>query len=645
MTAPGTPDFYVSTRYVLDDKASTPTNRLEQAQSSLNRTVQHTQRSFGDLNRLLAGGAGFFAAYRMATRAKGALVDYGEKLREIQIGTAALVGTTMDFGDMTGPERFQRSMGVSAKAVEDLRNAANDGLGEFQDYIGAYQQLLIPLGRAGEGLDDILDVSRLLVPVAKTLNIDVANAGLQIQQMFLGNARSQHRLLQMLQINTAEANKLSQTQAGQAKLVEMVRDRLKEWAPAAEEFGRTLDSQMGTLKDNIRFTIARAGGPLRDAMTSGVAETNEWLKRNQDRIDAIIERAGPRLAAAFTQGFQYATTAVEFLVKHGETMVRLAKQYVQYMLLMKGIKAGGALYHGATGVGAIAGIGRGGAGAALGGVGLPFSGAAMGATRFGVQEAAREGARGMAYWIGTRERPGHFFLPLRGAVSSGALALKSGFAVLGSALAGIAVGKLVGDAITRAVGRHYDVREAQENTERRAERNIVHSQAMVRHYEHLGGLAEEVRATDSSGAYARRADPREMRIHGADERITQAAQRERARWMSELLTARPKEFLAIYDELPEHVARIQRQALDRMAKAGELSINHVRLAEIFADPELRGKTQVNQNVDMRGARIEVKIDSGEYEPDTIAFTLEDQIIRQASARVQSRMVPGLAGAR
>lgn len=640
MQIPSAPDFYVSTRYVLDDQASKGVRNLENATRGLDRQVSKSKTSFKDLKSMLMGGLGMASIYgsvRFMGKAKEVLVDYGENLHQAKISVAALITESMNLSNMRGPEAFIYSMGVAGEQVEELRKAAALGLGDFTDYMRAYQLMMIPVGKSGGSLNDVVEMARLMVPVAMSLGQDVQTAAMQTSQMFMGNARNVMQFLKLMDIDPKQTNALAKSQEGRGQLLDMMLTKMRAWAPAAEEFGKTLEAQIDTLKDNLSYIFMNLGEPLRQAMTRGVIEANEWIEKNQDRLDYFIESAGPKLATAFSKSFGFAIKGAEFLAKNGEVMVGFAKSYLRYMLMAKAATMTSALGKFSIGMG---------------------ENGAMSLATAGAAESIQK-------HIGTPGRLGRIFNPLKTRVSKGAINLGNALSFASKGIMALSIGKLIIDIIEDVVlnemnkGYKEDLaRIARDGQDKLAPKMLEKMGLMPYTSEDIMPqspmLMRDFKEKESgwhlSSINTRYKEYlRNFKDNEAKRRDREAGKLN-AQTLADLMNL--PSFNEYLGELSPTEQRMLRRNMKSWAESGEMSGmgtgGSAAIDRVFdealgkmAKKELRGKVEVNS--DFRNSKFEVVIDSGDYEPDTLAFELEDRFISQAAARVSSRFAPGLAG--
>lgn len=664
-------DYTIRTRYEVEDASTASVRRMVQQQGQLSSSIDAAKRS---MMMLGSAAAGLAAGGYGLSKAKQFLVDYNTAMEGAKIGMAAMVATSANLGkSLTGVEKFQRAMELAPQYVQQLKAAAAAGLGELDDYLGGFQLVLKPMLDAGGSVQDVIDITRLLVPVSKTLNYDMQFAAMDVQQMLMGVSKSLDRLPKYLGISNEEANKLARTSKGQLELVELIKQRLGEWDPAAQRFGKTLSAQVDTLGDSIKGLLGRLGEPLWRELGAIVSEIQQEIEAGQGGIDQWIRTTGKEIARWVRSGFEVAREVTRFVATHWERILTVAKQLLSTWVKIKAIQVGISLAQGgAAVVGAFRGAG-GGPGGMAGLLGMAGVSNASGMASFlgsplwkkntdelgMLARRMQAGGSNMTYWLGGPGQQGELVRGLGGAFA----ALGKAVSVAAAAIAGWEIGKwlnatfgtddLLARALAGATGAYAGPDEERERLRREGpaaqtlaaqkrlawwlrtagESDSANPQGLIR-----VGEQDRVLGPGDLAIMAGQLERRKQAYKGEDVRDWSVSMIQAIRsgaWAPKSEAEARQAFMALAGAASNPEAFGLRQGEFAMDEALAFARRHApslaRTSEQVAGAGTKGSTVVNIHVQ------EVRIDARDADPDDIALVFSDYLVGAAEYQLQAHV--------
>lgn len=314
-----TTTYRVETVYTVDDKA---TRMLEQ----IGRSAERAGRGVEGLKRLVGGLGGAIAARFGFGAAKSALIDFNsglEQSRIIMAGTSALIKKSSVAGEMDraalSVARFQEMAKKSSLTTKDLVDMA--------------AQIQLPLMNAGAGMKDVEQLAFGAANAAKAFGYQAEVAARDVGQALAGTSGKEDRfiraLIEPMGISTEKLNAMSSAKRLAVVQKALTQPAIKEMADAQ---ANTWAGVTSTLVDNLQMAFGKVGLPLFKALTKEVQGWNEWLEKNEGKVDAFAKT----LADGLVKGFTMVKDAVSFLVRHADTLIEVAK-------LWAAVRIGGAV--------------------------------------------------------------------------------------------------------------------------------------------------------------------------------------------------------------------------------------------------------------------------------------------------------------
>lgn len=195
----------------------------------------------------------------------------------------------------------------------------------------------VATAQAGGRIKDITNITEQGVVAAKALGMESSYASLELTEMLMGNVSRRMRFAQqILGFAKMDEKEFKALSAGQRmNVIEKVlnSDAMKN---ATTAFSTSFSGVVSTLEDKLQILLGKVGLPLFKAITAEVSHWNEWLEKNQARVDKIVHQVGEGLVT----GFRYVKDAAAFLWDHSDALIAIAKAWAMVKI---GSFAGGTL--------------------------------------------------------------------------------------------------------------------------------------------------------------------------------------------------------------------------------------------------------------------------------------------------------------
>jgi len=273
----------VRARFVVSDESGTgvtgATQRVEGLRSSVFSLGSTVTRVLGALG--VSVGFGAFA--------RGVIGLNGE-LQQANAGMATLLSA--NYG-MKGIE----ALGLAKSIVSDLRRDAAGGAGELRDYIGSFQTILGPGLRTGANVQQLRELNRNALAAGFALRGQegMGLAGFDVQQALTGQVGDRTTPIVMQALGAAGITADAFRKLRPEERVDALNRAFSTFAEGVSLMGQTWDAQASTFKDHLKELARTATSPLFDRWSEQLRKANEWLTKNQDRLEEIAGRVGGKL--------------------------------------------------------------------------------------------------------------------------------------------------------------------------------------------------------------------------------------------------------------------------------------------------------------------------------------------------------------
>lgn len=279
-----------------------------------------------------AGFIGLAAAVGLGVVAltKIAQVGFGvqRQLEQVRLGIAAIVTSVADVKvdavPVEGAEKFRLSMGLAADQLKKLQVDAINTTATFAQIAPAFQAAIGPGLAAGLTLDQIRATTVQIVQAAGALNLPLDQVNQEVRAILEGTINEDARLAKVLGIS----NEMVKSWKAQGTLAEELNKRLAGFATAGEEAAQTLDGLTSNLQEALNVFSAEATSRAFDALKAeiskllpqlfdfkqaGIQEQFKSLARLADDVLVRVIRIGGRIAQDIVSGVR---RVAEFVQKN-----------------------------------------------------------------------------------------------------------------------------------------------------------------------------------------------------------------------------------------------------------------------------------------------------------------------------------------
>lgn len=254
----------VQTVWTLQDQVTPQMQPMERQAEQTAASMSRLQAGIKAVDSVASKLAGFgLATMGLGNlgHAIGRIVDMASGVEQTRLQLATMLWQTQQSGATEGMTSFADALGYAKTATADLATMAASGVGSTQEYVTAWQSVLLPVTRAGGSIQTVMDLTRQLVPLARASGVGVEEAGGATLRLLSGMAPVRSRFIQLMGITEAkEVAALAKTnpQESLAKLMALIA-RSKDVAP---EGGKTFAGVWSTALDAGKKLLKEVVVPL-----------------------------------------------------------------------------------------------------------------------------------------------------------------------------------------------------------------------------------------------------------------------------------------------------------------------------------------------------------------------------------------------
>ena len=291
---------------------------LDKARKTVSSSIDKMGEKIKTLtfNAAIIGAAAFSAAviYNMKKA-----VDAASDLEEV----------TAKFGTV-----YKDQIGIAEKNAKALVDSYGLSTRASKEYLGAMQDLLVPMGMASASAAKMSnEVVQLSVDLGSFNNLETATVMRDIQSALVGNFETMKKYGVVLNeaVVTQEAmtsglitskdqiNANIKAQAAYQLIVKGSTFAIGDWARTSGGFA----NQMKQLTSNIEDLRAELGNHLLPIITPIIKGMNDWIKANKEIITQTLKDWAEGAAIAFQKLGNAIKFAGEYLVAYGDTFKAL----------------------------------------------------------------------------------------------------------------------------------------------------------------------------------------------------------------------------------------------------------------------------------------------------------------------------------
>lgn len=262
------------------------------------------------------------------------LVQTNRELENVKFSMGGLLWQSQQMGTL--PATFQdlnAAIAYAGQLYEGLEQYAARALGTTEEYVHAWQEMALPVWKARGGMEELLELTKLLVPIAMQFRIPLDVAARDIRQALMGHMTVIDQTTRMLGLETTVVNELYRRDPH--AVLEMLLRSMRTAADSAKAAGELFDAQAATLEDVwLRFK-RELGAPLFDELRQQVARLIAYIELHQEAIRDTARQWGEELRKAFSA----VVDAVEWIHRHWAAISETVKVLVEIWLAKKFVAA------------------------------------------------------------------------------------------------------------------------------------------------------------------------------------------------------------------------------------------------------------------------------------------------------------------
>lgn len=265
---------------------------------------------------------GILAAFTIAREAVGAFsaligasVQFNRTVEDSAIGLGSLIAASSDITDaagnlLTGADGFKAATAEARRQGELLRQDALLTTATYEQLLVAFQAAVGPGLAAGLKVDEVRKVAVNISQAAAALGLEQNQLAEEVRSTITGTGQLRTtRLAQLISNEDIRAAREAGT------LFQLITDRLRPFAFAAEETQKTLTGLLARLQDAVGLAGGRASLVFFEQLKTLVADLGDLFVDVQRNADGVIEAVTPKpeavasLAIIF-DGLQKAVLAI-----------------------------------------------------------------------------------------------------------------------------------------------------------------------------------------------------------------------------------------------------------------------------------------------------------------------------------------------
>jgi tetratricopeptide (TPR) repeat protein len=290
----------------VETKVQTVWEVVDHATSHIKNMTEAAERFKGVAERAKSVALGLFAyagieaSVRGVVRFAEGLIRVNAELEKGRLNLGGMLWTVEQLYGGMGVRNFNEAVAKGAKLYEELEKHAAKAVGTTEDYTRALQAVLQPIAAAGGGLQEALEVAKLLVPTAQALNIPLEVASFSIKQALLGMLDARDMLVAQLGLQHEILNKLAR-QGKQAEVLKTLLEALRRNQELAAAAGGLWEARLATVEDIVKKIKRIMGEELFNAAKKTIDEFEKWFNKNEERIRKWARSVGTDLVNAFNK--------------------------------------------------------------------------------------------------------------------------------------------------------------------------------------------------------------------------------------------------------------------------------------------------------------------------------------------------------
>lgn len=321
-----TTSYDVKLRFLLEDRAGPGAEHLARKLGDAGHAAEGLSHVLRHLTTIAGGYLGVRGLYEH-------FVKFNEEVQNAKISLTAMI---------------EGGFGVPFDHARAQADGLYNSFQQFSTQLPVMTQNLLEFSRgvavsvqqAGGSIKDIKTITEMGAAGAQTYGFDPAYAAREISELLAGNANNRMLFVKQLAGMGHKTIDELRKMTGSQRL-----DFLKTTltSPAMADAIKAMSSSFAgvtsTLKDKLWIQLGKVGLPLFKAITAEVAHWNDWLNKNQAKVDQLTRTVGTDLVEAF----RVVNNVFAFVYNHADTLIKIGEVWAA-------VKVGGLLGSGLSGL-------------------------------------------------------------------------------------------------------------------------------------------------------------------------------------------------------------------------------------------------------------------------------------------------------
>lgn len=274
-----------------DVRAAAGVRRVSSRMRRLGTQIRGANQGFGRMTRTLIGlGAAYVGFNAITSGIRGAARSAFEFQKELE-GTRIGLATVLAAVERTS---FAEGMERSQSIFQQLRDDALTSTATAAEMLSIFQGIVGPIRSAGFELDTVREITKSTVTAATALGVDLGQAQRDISLMVRGAAGMDVKTFSLMRSMGLIAESTEEWNKGltQAERVTKLQEALSTMSEAGEAFGQSIAGRASSFRDIFQQLRSAFAGPVFQEFANGLGRVNDMLLANRDAITSTLDRYG-----------------------------------------------------------------------------------------------------------------------------------------------------------------------------------------------------------------------------------------------------------------------------------------------------------------------------------------------------------------
>lgn len=282
------------------------------------RAVKEATHSSHELQHALHGALAVFGLHGLIHKAKEAFIGFNREVQNTKISLTSMIQGTFDID-------LKRAQGITEDLYAEFQKFSTQTPVTTQQILEFGRGISGALFAAGGTMKDFIKLTEQGVVTTKALGVHGGNTAfgaMEISEMLAGNVR--HGML-MPKLLLASVNKSMEEframSAGDKLKTVMAAVNTQAMQDARTQMSTSFEGVVSTLEDKAQIFFGKIGKPLFEAITHEIQNWNEWIDKNDDKLQKFARDAG----AGLVDAFKAVKSALSWIYDHGDTLITIGK--------------------------------------------------------------------------------------------------------------------------------------------------------------------------------------------------------------------------------------------------------------------------------------------------------------------------------